>query len=404
MIIINKFGFKNLLSFGECWNWLTLDQPGVNLILGENLDVADGDGRNGVGKTTIYNGLAIALYNTALTFIKKDNWINASNKKGLEVVAEFEKDHLDYKIHRGRKPDFVRLYRKGLYEEWDLERHDVTPDSIANTNAEIERIMGIKFSLFKYVVLFTASNVPFLDLPAAEQRGIIERLFDMDIITEKAAKASEKKSSLKQDVEIEEYKYNSIKKNNERINSTIKSAEDRKQEWVDLREKEIADIKEKLKLIEDVDFDKEEKIHSQLEDLYTEADKLGRQKKELQAKLATLTCEAEELENHLGHLYDDNCPYCKQQMPDAKEKIEETSFNLKEVQNNRCRLADTHTTICSDFKDKKDKAGSLSSEKAHDSLTELLEIRNQAGSLREKLEELEKGENPHDVHIEELKK
>jgi len=209
---------------------------------------------------------------------------------------------------------------------------------------------------------------------------------------------------LKQDVEIEEYKYNSTKRNNDRINSTIKSAEDRKQEWVDLREKEIAEIEEKLKLIEHVDFDKEEAIHSQLEDLNSTTDKLSLQKKELQAKLATLTCEAEKLQDHLSHLYDDNCPYCKQQMPDAKGKIKETSTDLEGIQDSRVRLADTHTAITSDLRSKKNEVELLSSEKAHDSLSGLLEIRNQAGSLREKLEELEKAENPHDAHIEELKK
>lgn len=404
MIRIKRIGFKNLLSFGECWNYLNLDQPGVNLILGENLDVLDGDGRNGVGKTTIYNGLAIALYNHALTFIKKDNWINATNKKGMEVVAEFEKDQVDYKVHRGRKPDFVRLYRKPSYEDWDAEKHDITPDSIANTNALIEKIMGVKFSLFKYVVLFTASNIPFLDLPAADQRGIIERLFDMDIITEKALKASEKKSSLKQDVEIEEYKYNSVKKNNERINATIKNAEDRKIEWENLREKEIADIEEKLSLIEHVDFEKEEKFHDELNELRKAITALSIEKKQANDALTTSQSEIEILEGHLKHLHDEECPYCKQQMPGAGEMIGETTGKLNYLQEERAQRDTMHQDLVSDLKEKKIELEKVIEDIAHDSLTELLEIRNQAGTLREKLEDLKKGVNPHDDHVAELKK
>ena len=112
MIKIKRIGLKNFFSFGECWNWLELDQPGVTLILGENVDLPEIDSRNGVGKTSIYQAISVALYNSSLTFIKKDNWINSTNKQGMEVVVEFEKDAVEYKIHRGRKPDFVRLYRK----------------------------------------------------------------------------------------------------------------------------------------------------------------------------------------------------------------------------------------------------------------------------------------------------
>ena len=218
MIRIKKIGLKNFFSFGDCWNWLDLNQPGVTLILGENADLPEVDSRNGVGKTSIFHAIAVALYNSALSFIKKDNWINATNKKGMEVVLEFEKDGVEYKVHRGRKPDFVSLYRKTSLEDWDRDRHDITPDSIANTNLKIEEILGIKFDLFKYVVLFTATNIPFLELPGPDQRLIIERLFDMDVITEKALAAAERKKELKSSLEVEEYKYNTTKKNNLRIN------------------------------------------------------------------------------------------------------------------------------------------------------------------------------------------
>ncbi len=269
MIKIKKIGLKNFFSFGECWNWLDLDQPGVTLILGENADLPEVDSRNGVGKTSIFHAIAVALYNSALTFIKKDNWINATNKKGMEVVLEFEKDGVEYKVHRGRKPDFVQLYRKTSLEDWDKDQHDITPDSIANTNAAIQDILGIKFDLFKYVVLFTATNIPFLDLPGPEQRTIIERLFDMEIITEKAIKASDRKRDLKGSLEIEEYKYKTVKKNNTRIEETIKSAQEREKSWEGEKASEIEDIQFKLKRIEGIDFEAEENLHQELEELNT---------------------------------------------------------------------------------------------------------------------------------------
>ena len=84
----------------------------LTLVLGQNLDLGGDDvgARNGTGKTTIVNALSYALYGEALTKIRKDNLINKTNNKAMLVTVEFEKDGVQYKIERGRKPNILKYY------------------------------------------------------------------------------------------------------------------------------------------------------------------------------------------------------------------------------------------------------------------------------------------------------
>jgi len=81
-------------------------------VLGSNLDLGGDDtgSRNGTGKTTMINALSYALYGQALTNIKKENLINKTNGKAMLVTVEFEKNGVNYRIERGRKPNILKLY------------------------------------------------------------------------------------------------------------------------------------------------------------------------------------------------------------------------------------------------------------------------------------------------------
>ena len=69
-----------------------------------------GDGsRNGTGKTTIVNALSFALFGNALYNIKKDNLVNKTNNKQMVVTVDFEKDGVNYRIERGRKPNLFKF-------------------------------------------------------------------------------------------------------------------------------------------------------------------------------------------------------------------------------------------------------------------------------------------------------
>ena len=112
MIKIKNLSIKNFMSIGNQTQAVDFEKEQLTLVLGENIDQGgdDSGSRNGTGKTTIINGLSYGIFGVALTNIKRDNLINNINKKGMIVTVRFEKDGIDYKIERGRKPNILKFY------------------------------------------------------------------------------------------------------------------------------------------------------------------------------------------------------------------------------------------------------------------------------------------------------
>jgi DNA repair exonuclease SbcCD ATPase subunit len=373
------------------------------------VDIGEAGSRNGVGKTTIFQAIAVALYNQTLgsgpVRIKKDNWINSTNKKEMEVVIEFRKGKVQYKVHRGRKPEFVKLYRRNIFEnDWDPGRHDITPDSVANTNSAIEEILGVRFELFKYVVLFTATEVPFLALSGPEQRAIIERLFDMDIITAKAENASGRKSDVKQNLEMAHFKCETTRRNNKKMQDTIQAAEDRLKEWEENRVAEIASISRKLGQIEGIDFEAEEKFHAQLQTARLELQELIQAKGREARRLRDLTAEIERLEEELSALEKEKCPYCGQHHPGAEEKQKETRAEAQRLESQQECQATTYREKSLATDQIQETASKLEDQVSHADLLDLIDIRNQSETMQAKLEELSSVLNPHIDSLAELKR
>ena len=169
---IKDLTVKNFMSVGNTTQAVNFDRNDLTLVLGENLDLGgdDSGARNGTGKTTIINALSYALYGNALTNIKKDNLINKTNSKNMMVTIDFEKDGETYRIERGRKPNTMKFFVGNSEQEIT---DDAQGDS-RETQAEIERMLGMSHDMFKHIVALNTYTEPFLALKANDQRTIIE--------------------------------------------------------------------------------------------------------------------------------------------------------------------------------------------------------------------------------------
>lgn len=197
MITFNELTIRNFLSYGNNTTTLKLDFNQPTLIVGRNYD-SSVDGQidsNGSGKSAILNAIVYCLYDRTISNIEKSEMINYINGKNMEVSITFTTESGFYKIERYRKNkvkggDGVRLFYNSSAAKFDDDT-DKTPDSVSNTNKEIERILGIPFDMFARIVVFSASYEPFLSLPSshaskANQRDIIEELFGLTELTRKA--------------------------------------------------------------------------------------------------------------------------------------------------------------------------------------------------------------------------
>tara|TARA_B110000240_G_scaffold18307_1_gene18697 strand:+ start:2443 stop:2655 length:213 start_codon:yes stop_codon:yes gene_type:complete len=70
MLTIKNVTIKNFLSVGNVTQAVSINETGLTLVLGNNVDMGGDGSRNGVGKTTLINAISYALFGSAFFNIK----------------------------------------------------------------------------------------------------------------------------------------------------------------------------------------------------------------------------------------------------------------------------------------------------------------------------------------------
>jgi DNA repair exonuclease SbcCD ATPase subunit len=267
MIKIKSVTARNFLSIGNVTQSVNLDRNDLTLILGENLDLGgdDSGARNGTGKSALLNIVSYALYGNALTNIKKDNLINRTNGKNMLVTIDFEKDGIDYKIERGRKPNVMKFYVA------DVER-EITDESQGDsreTQAEIERLICMSHNMFKHIVALNTYTEPFLSLKANDQREIIEQLLGITLLSEKAEILKERVRASKDGIQQEEFRIKAVVDANKRIEEQIAAQKRRQTLWINKHAEECNQLQLAYDQLNQIDIDAEIAAHRAL-DIYNQ--------------------------------------------------------------------------------------------------------------------------------------
>jgi DNA repair exonuclease SbcCD ATPase subunit len=322
MFKIKNLTVKNFMSVGNATQAVDFDRSDLTLVLGENLDLGgdDSGARNGTGKTTIINALSYSLFGMALTNIKKDNLINKTNAKAMLVTIEFEIDGVEYKIERGRKPNILKFWVGGVEQEG---KDDAQGDS-RETQAGIERMLGMSHDMFRHIVALNTYTEPFLSLKANEQRTIIEQLLGITLLSEKAENLKEQIRITRDSIQQEEYRIKAVTDANKRIEEQIKSLKNRQKMWLTKHESDIDKLLSSYDELALIDIEAELASHKMLAEYNIKrkaiAD-LNAELKRAELDLAReskatdkLLIEVESLKNH-------TCHSCGQAFHDDKQEI-----------------------------------------------------------------------------------
>ena len=262
MFKIKDLTVKNFMSVGNTTQAVNFDRNDLTLVLGENLDLGgdDSGARNGTGKTTIINALSYALYGNALTNIKKDNLINKTNTKGMLVTIDFEKDGIDYRIERGRKPGVMKFFVGNVEREIT---DDAQGDS-RETQAEIERMLGMSHDMFKHIVALNTYTEPFLALKANDQRTIIEQLLGITLLSEKADRLKELNKVTKDAISQEEFRIKAVTDANKRIQEQIDKVKRTQSIWLKKHADDIDALQAAYDELSKLDIEAELSAHQAL--------------------------------------------------------------------------------------------------------------------------------------------
>jgi DNA repair exonuclease SbcCD ATPase subunit len=322
MFRVKNLTVRNFMSVGNATQAVEFDRRDLTLVLGENIDLGgdDSGARNGTGKTTIINALSYALYGTALTNIKKDNLINKTNAKGMLVTIDFEVNGESYRIERGRKHNVLKFYIGDVERE---SKDDNSQGDSRETQAEIERLLGMTHDMFKHIVALNTYTEPFLSLKANEQRTIIEQLLGITLLSEKADALKEQGKATKDAIQQEEFNIKAITDANKRIEEQIDSLKRRQSLWTTKHTEDVAKLQIALDELLKIDIDAEISAHKALS-------AYNQKRKDIDdVKKLVLRCEQdqareekliEKLEKEISDLKDHKCYACGGELHDSKHE------------------------------------------------------------------------------------
>ena len=167
MIIFETIRYKNFLSSGNNFTEIKLNSHGNNVIIG----------KNGAGKSTILDALTFVLFNKPFRKINKPQLVNTINGKDCCVEVEFSIGKKSYKIIRSMKPNKFEVYVDGEMMNQDA--------AAADQQKTLEQtILKLNYKSFTQIVVLGSSTfVPFMQLPLASRRDIIEDLLDIQVFS-----------------------------------------------------------------------------------------------------------------------------------------------------------------------------------------------------------------------------
>ena len=334
MFKIKTLSVKNFMSVGNATQAVQFDRKDLTLVLGQNLDLGGDDtgARNGTGKTTIINALSYALYGSALTNIKKDNLINKTNGKNMLVTIEFENNGTDYKIERGRRPNTMAFY---IGDE-EQQITDESQGDSRETQAAIERMLGMSHDMFKHIVALNTYTEPFLALKANEQRTIIEQLLGITMLSEKADLLKEQLKATKDAITAEEYRIKAVTDANARVQEQIEATKRRQTLWITKNADDIKKLETALSALSDIDIAAELTFHDALDvfnDQVKKVAEINRWKLACEAEQVKLLKQLDKLKSEIEKLENHECYACGQSVHDSKheEILEAKHQTMKET-------------------------------------------------------------------------
>ena len=313
---------RNFLSVGNAPQTLKLDVDGITLILGENLDVGGVNSRNGVGKSTILQAVSYGLFGQSLSNIKKDNLVNSINAKNMSVTINFEQDGKEYRVERGRKPQFFRYFvDDGLVVDPEA---DECQGEGKNTDVEIQKILGFSHDMFCHIVAMNTYTEPFLKSRPGDQRLIIEELLGITQISTRSDILKELVKNTKDNIKEEEYRVKATHDSNQKIQNTINDLTAKSKTWSNLKNSRIATAESQLEELQNLNIDIEIESHNQLADHNNLSAFLTQSRKDLarhERDLISIDAQISKLTANLAIAEQHTCHTCGQEIHDAKHEL-----------------------------------------------------------------------------------
>jgi len=308
----------NFLSTGSQFTEVKLDASPTTLIVGEN----------GSGKSTILDALCYALFNKAFRDVNKPQLCNSINGKGMVVEVEFRIGSKEYKIVRGVKPNLFEIYLNDVLINQDAAARDYQKyleDHVLKLNYK---------SFTQIVILGSASFTPFMQLPTAHRREVIEDLLDIKIFSVMNDALKEKQAGLKVKLTDLDNKIELGKSKVKLQQSYIATLEQDKQKKSKEIEETISHSNNQIELFT-ANVDSVSSLVETLKETITDNAECELKEKQLLSLAGKLESKLEKIKKEVSFYHDnDTCPTCSQTLDEdfKSETIQCHNETLAEVE------------------------------------------------------------------------
>ena len=310
MILFKVVRWKNLLSTGNIFTEVKLNEAASTLIVGEN----------GAGKSTFIEAISFALYGKPFRKINKPQLLNSINGKDLLVEIEFSIGKKEYLVRRGIKPNIFEIFVDGSLLNQEAKSGDY--QDVLEKN-----VLKLSHKSFSQIITLGASTfVPFMQLPAQARRNFIEDLLDIQIFSTMnnllKTRIQDNKDALKdantqlalceQKIELNKKHIESLRKNNNELIALKQSKINQHITMIDVALDEIEKFSTKIEEFK-ISIGDEQSITDRL-------NKVTTLHSELKFKLTDHNKHIKFLHTH------DHCPTCTQ---DINPTFKEENLNTK---------------------------------------------------------------------------
>jgi DNA repair exonuclease SbcCD ATPase subunit len=301
MILFEKIRWKNFLSTGNVFTELQLNKHSTTLISGEN----------GSGKTTLLDAIVFCLFGKPYRNINIPQLVNSINQKDCITEIEFDISGIKYKIRRGLAPKIFEIYKEGVLINQDATNKDYQ-------KMFEDQILRMSYKSFCQVVILGSTNyVPFMRLPAAERRSVVENLLDIDVFSVMNVLLKGKLSMLKDEQKSADHKITILRERAESQKKLVKTLESSNKEQMEKSQSSLEEYRKEI-----------EQLTSENEQLLTEVEEL--ESKLIPTDISTQDIELSKIETEESKIekeiafYEKNssCTRCKQNLcEDHKQSI-----------------------------------------------------------------------------------
>ena len=325
MILFEKIRWKNFLSTGNQFTELNFISNATNLIIGTN----------GAGKSTVLDALTFSLFGKPFRKINKPQLINTVNEKDCRVEVEFSVGKIEWRVVRGIKPAIFEIYRNGAL----LDQSSAALDQQKWLE---QTVLKMNYKSFTQIVILGSSTfVPFMQLPAAHRREVIEDLLDIKIFSSMNTIIKDKIRVIRDEVKTLELKKESLNDKVQMQKEFIEELENRGKENIKDKEISIMSLTEESGLLMNDNESLEEPLRKyireqdQITGYADKLRKLGNLKGKISQKVSTITKE------HKFFTENTVCPTCTQEIDedfrinrinDAQSKAKELQSGYKELE------------------------------------------------------------------------